>query len=61
MLLAFMGIKDPSIWMAYLLCILSTIACVVYGVMYWNKGAADTTEEDKKWALEEEEIEKEFE
>jgi hypothetical protein len=61
MILSFMGISDPSIWMAYLLCIIATIACVVYGAMNWNKGAIDATEEDKKWAVEEEKIEKEFE
>jgi len=33
------GIKSLSILLAYILCILSSIACVVYGVLNWNKGA----------------------
>jgi uncharacterized membrane protein YidH (DUF202 family) len=32
------GINDPWIWGAYILCILSTILCVVYGILNWNKG-----------------------
>jgi hypothetical protein len=34
----FLGIPDIGIWGAYLLCILSTAACVVYGLYNWNKG-----------------------
>ncbi len=33
------GIGDPWIWSAYLLCILSAILCVGYGLMNWNRGA----------------------
>ncbi len=40
------GIQSFGIWSVYLLCILSTIACIVYGVINWNKG--DNTEEEKK-------------
>lgn len=59
--LAFMGISDAQIWLAYVFCIIATIVCVVYGVMNWNKGQTDATEDDKKWAVEEEKIEHEFE
>ncbi len=34
-----LGIPDPWIWGAFLLCVLSTAACVVYGALNWNKGA----------------------
>jgi len=61
MILSFMGISDPQIWLAYVCCILATILCVVYGAANWNKGAIDPSTEDKKWAVEEEKIDKEFE
>lgn len=32
-----LGIPDPWIWGGYLLCILSTILCVIYGYVNWNK------------------------
>jgi hypothetical protein len=34
----FIGIPDFYIIVVYLLCILSTLACVVYGLYNWNKG-----------------------
>jgi len=34
----FIGIPDFSILAVYLLCIVSTLACVVYGLYNWNKG-----------------------
>jgi hypothetical protein len=46
-----LGITDPWILIAYLLCILSTLACIVYGYLNWNKGgeieSAQITEEAK--------------
>lgn len=52
-----LGIKDPWIWAAYVLCILSTLMCVVYGIIYWNKGDDSMPKkEDKVWAKEEDEI-----
>lgn len=59
-----LGIDDPMIWGAYVLCILSTLLCIAYGILYWNKGneneAAEIAEEIK-WekqerAMEEEEL-----
>jgi hypothetical protein len=32
-----LGIPDPQVWLAYLLCILSGLLCVVYGVLNWNR------------------------
>lgn len=32
------GIHDIWIILAYVLCILSAILCVVYGIVNWNKG-----------------------
>ena len=33
-----LGIEDIWVWLAYLLCILSTILCIVYGGICWNRG-----------------------
>ena len=33
-----LGIDDPWIWGVYLLSILSTLICIVYGMLNWNKG-----------------------
>jgi len=54
-----LGIPDFSIWLVYLLCILSTLACVVYGLLNWNEGAEEESaeagemEEEFKWKKEE--------
>jgi Na+-transporting methylmalonyl-CoA/oxaloacetate decarboxylase gamma subunit len=55
-----LGIKDPWILTAYLLCFLSALACVVYGIYNWNKGNENEKEEIKeeaKWEKKESEIE----
>jgi hypothetical protein len=53
-----LGIEDPKIWSAYILCILSAVFCVVYGVINWNKGEENIRAEDKKWVEDEKEVEK---
>ncbi|MCU0666549.1 MAG: hypothetical protein MUF05_05605 [Candidatus Omnitrophica bacterium] len=47
------GIPDPWVWSAYLLCILSAVFCVFYGIANWNKGDEPVYPEDKKWVKEE--------
>jgi len=32
-----LGIDDPWIWGVYLLCILSALLCLVYGIINWNR------------------------
>ena len=54
------GIEDPWIWSAYLLCILSAILCVVYGLINWNKGDEPVQDEDVRWAAEEKKVEQEL-
>ncbi len=50
------GLQNFGIWSVYLLCILSTAACVVYGIINWNKGGNVDDEQMKKAAeLQEEE------
>jgi hypothetical protein len=55
-----LGISDPWILLVYLLCCLSAVACVVYGLVNWNKGAENEPSEMKeeiKWEQEETQIE----
>lgn len=54
------GIEDKSVILAYLLCILSTLICIVYGVINWNKGSESVDSQDVKWAKEEDKVDKEF-
>lgn len=55
-----MGLPDLGIWSVYMLCILSTLACVVYGLYNWNRGGEDETgqiQEEKEWEKVENEVE----
>ena len=52
-----LGLSDPTIIAAYLLCIISSVICVIYGAINWNKGEEiEVTSEDKEWAKEEDKI-----
>ena len=42
-----LGIDSPGVYWAYIACVLSAIACVVYGIINWNKGAIEEDEEKK--------------
>ena len=56
-----LGINDPGIWGVYLLCILSTLLCVIYGIVNWNReGELEAVEirEEAAWEAEEDEMEK---
>ena len=51
------GMADPWIAAAYILCILSSLLCVVYGWMKWNSdGDTAAGDETAKWAKEEDKI-----
>lgn len=52
-----LGIQDKWVSLAYILCIASTVLCVVYGYFAWNKGSVDVKSEDVKWAKEEDKAE----
>jgi hypothetical protein len=57
-----LGMGDFSIFLVYILCIASALACVLYGIINWNKGA-ETEEDiatDKKWADKENKIKEEL-
>ncbi|MDW7732082.1 MAG: hypothetical protein SCH66_06600 [Methanolobus sp.] len=36
-----LGIKGPQIWIAYVLCFLSAIGCIIYGALKWNEGSEE--------------------
>lgn len=46
----FLGIPDFSIIAVYLLCIFSTLVCVVYGLYNWNKGGENDNQQMKEEA-----------
>lgn len=57
--LVVLGINDPWIWGVYLLCILSTLLCVIYGLSNWNKGGEveeREISEEAAWEEKEEEM-----
>ena len=56
-----LGFADGWITSAFILCILSSLLCVVYGIVNWNKGGNEQEkEEDRQWAKEEEKIKEEL-
>jgi hypothetical protein len=54
------GIEDSCVSAAYLLCILSSLLCVLYGLATWNRGDEPTSAEDVRWAQEEKHVEDEL-
>lgn len=48
-----LGIQDTAVGLAFVLSLLSAAACVVYGIVNWNKGGAPMKTEDVDWAKEE--------
>jgi hypothetical protein len=55
-----LGIPDFWIWSAYLLCIISTLVGVIYGLINWNKGSNDESKqitEEIKWVEKEKDVE----
>ena len=58
-----MGIDDPGVYLGYFLTILGLIACVVYGIIYWNKGSEQDISEiqkDIEWEEKDEQINSEI-
>lgn len=55
-----LGIEDKYVALAYILCILSTLLCVIYGVINWNRGESEPEKEDIQWAAEEKKVEEEL-
>ncbi len=45
-----LGMGDFWISLVYVLCIASTLLCVIYGIVNWNKGAdINEPEVEKNW------------
>ena len=55
-----LGIEDKGVMAAYLLCIVSAILCVVYGLLNWSRGDDSVEPDDVKWAIEEKKVEDEI-
>ena len=55
-----LGLEDTSIWLGYVLCIASTLLCVSYGTLSWNRGSEPQSKEDANWIRQEKEDEKEL-
>lgn len=55
-----LGMEDFWVGLAYLLCVLSSLLCVVYGIVNWNKGAGSPAKDDEAWAAEEDKLEQEL-
>jgi hypothetical protein len=54
-----LGIEDKYVLAAYLLCIGSTLLCVVYGLINWNRGDDSVQQQDVQWAAHEQKAEEE--
>ncbi len=53
----YFGLSGFSIFLAYLLTILSAILCLVYGILHWNKGEhPHDIEEELDWEKEQVQI-----
>ena len=53
-----LGIEDPWVSAAYLLCIGSALLCLVWGIIKWNKDDPESESEDeiRTWAEEEDRV-----
>ena len=54
-----LGIDDPYVVLAYILCLASTVLCVIYGLVNWNRGDDSVKSEDVQWAQREKQSEEE--
>lgn len=58
-----LGLQDPWVAVAFLLCVLSAGLCVVWGLVRWNKEprfGEEPETEVRKWAEEEDRVEEEL-
>lgn len=57
-----LGIQDPWVVAVFILCILSTLLCVFWGLLNWNRNGSkdEPTEEIRHWAEEEDKVEEEL-
>jgi len=55
-----LGIEDPYVLAAYLLCLASSLLCIIYGLVTWNRGEQAVQQEDIRWAAEEKKVQQEL-
>lgn len=55
-----LGLGDIWVFLAYILCILSTILCVTYSFINWNHDIDAISQEDIAWLEEEVHVEEEL-
>ena len=57
-----LGIQDPWVITAFILCIVSALFCLIWGILKWNQDDPDPEPESeiKQWAQEEDRVEKEL-
>jgi hypothetical protein len=55
-----LGINDPLIWLAYVMCLLAAAFSVGYGLVRRNRGGDEITPEDRAWARKEKKVEDEI-
>ncbi len=53
-----LGLEDFWVILAYLLCIVSAVLCLIYGFLKWNSEGIEPNGESAHWAEEEIKIEK---
>jgi len=57
------GLGDFWVSLAIVLCVLSVVACVVYGIINWNKGSDNEIQqidEEIEWQTEDDKLEEKF-
>jgi hypothetical protein len=52
-----LGIPDPWVGLAFVLCLASSLLCVIYSWRNWNRGDEVVQDQDVRWAKEEDKLE----
>jgi hypothetical protein len=56
-----LGLADGWVAAAYWLCLASSLICIIYGALNWNKGGeAAVGDEERTWAEHEKQVEEEL-
>ena len=56
----YLGIDSFFVFSGYILCVVSAVLCVAYGLINWNKGNENISSEDLQWADAEQQVEGEL-
>lgn len=55
-----LGLTDPWIGLVFALCLASSLLCVIYGAINWNRGDEAPDVRDGEWVAEEDKLESEL-